>query len=349
LPSKIWSRKSRKLMEILLDDSLEVKELRETTEVAFAAKLINNTNPPEDFEKKYRSHLHGDVFHQNYLYYLENCYNNHLGYVITPDIFWNIILNEFATLVKNNVEEYRDLFTDSDEKKNILVEGSDPFELPMDLIMENLRQLVPTDVDRFIPEFSTSNEFTQYAHYCSFADMASPYYNYMMYCCGFSKVRIDGTKEDWELLASQLSGLSEMFTSEGVENYICKIMLNIRVIVRTFDGEVDDEFFTNIFSLEQCGSGHQVELSGWIKDFFMETPDVGYLENYSAGYAKVDYKYLPTNKDYNIYSGLFSSELVDGYLEPQFGRITFEQDIEQMPSKWELEMRAKADKEAAKV
>ena len=35
-----------------------------------------------------------DLYHRNYLEYLETCWGNHLGIVITPDILWYTVLNE---------------------------------------------------------------------------------------------------------------------------------------------------------------------------------------------------------------------------------------------------------------
>ena len=323
------------MKEFILDTELEDIDLsgNANDEIRFLESITKNrfsrwNNKEQKYESddltgKYRSYLYGDVYHANYLRYLEVCYNYHKGYVISPDILWNIVLNELATEVKKHTELYRFLFTDSTEKKDVIVMGSDPFELDMNQIIDQLRGLVPSDVDAFIPEFSTTEPAATHAHYCAFADMVSPYYNYMMLLCGFPKVKVEGEIADWTLFLESLNKLQNLFTENSVSNYLSGVQEHISTICLYLDTETyNNDFFQNIFTLQRCGSGSQVELNGWITDFFIERPRVPYIENFSAGYAKVDYKVIPTNEELSLFSGLFCSEEIDGYLVPRFSRLS---------------------------
>ena len=314
------------MKEFILNTELEEIELQDSDELSFLKGLTRNYRLSEEDKEKYRSYLHGDVFHKNYLYYLSECYNTHRGYVINPDILWNLVLTEIAGIVKDDPEQYRFLFTDSDEKKEIIIAGFDPFELDMNEIVKCLKALVPSNVETFIPEFTTTGEAEIHAHNCAFADMVSPYYNYSMYLCGFPKVRVEGTQEDWEKFMNHIDGLGEIMEFDFITEYLVKVADNIEQILDSVKGEDRSEFFTNIFSLERCGSGSQVEVNGWITDFYVNQPQVPYLENFSAGYSKVDYTVINVG-EYCLFSGLFCSEDINGYLIPIFSRIACVEEL----------------------
>lgn len=322
------------MKEFTLDTDLEVLEIpdRASDDIVFLENVTRNNFKDWSIEEqkyvyhdltgKYRSHLHGDVYHTNYLRYLEICYNTHRGYVISPDILWNIIVNELATEVKNNVEKYRFLFTDSPEKKDIIVQGIDPFELDMDQIIDKLRDLVPSDVDNFIPVFSTTTKAASHSHYCAFADMVSPYYNYMMLLCGFPKARVEGTREDWMQFLGHMAEVAKLFDDSNIYRYFDNIADTVSHLADIDSHANPEEFLNSIFTLERCGSGSQVMLSGWITKFYMEVPSTAYIENFSASYAKVDYKIVGSEEEFSLFSGLFCSDEIDGFLVPRFSRVS---------------------------
>jgi hypothetical protein len=138
-------------------------------------------------------------YHRNYLTYLEKCWADHLGIVITPDIFWYTLLSEFATLVKGSPENYRSLFTDSPEKKDIIVVSGSLTVMPLDALVKALKRQVPSDTSLFFPNLSFTKN-SGHAFLASFCDICSPYYNYMMYMCGFPYIDVKGSIEDWKLL-----------------------------------------------------------------------------------------------------------------------------------------------------
>ena len=302
-----------KVHEVITDNDLTINEVK-SSELNFSKS-----------ELRFDS-VESSITHKNYLDYLSKCWDSHLGVVLKPDFLWNIILTELAMKVSDNVEKYRDLFTTSNKKVEITVQTSNSVVLPLESIIEQLKHLCPTDVNTFLPSFSTSDNNSFLANCASFADMVSPYYNYSMYMCGISKVRIDGTLEDWELFNQNLAKMVELFPT--YTSYFNNVSDRINSIIESYSDEnlhtmSNVEFFRNIFELERCGSGGQVEVKGWIKDFFIETPRVGYIENYSSCVSKVEYKNLSTNESFKMYSGLFSSKIVSDYLEPMFGYMVY--------------------------
>ena len=73
-----------------------------------------------------------------------------------------------------------------------------------------------------------------------------------------------------------------------------------------------------MFSLERCGSGSQVMVSGWITQLYIEQPRIPYPENFISCVSKIDYKCYNDGSDYRLYAGLFVSKIENDYLVPEF-------------------------------
>lgn len=274
--------------------------------------------------------VEGTVGHDNYLGYLAEAWNNHLGYVLSPDFLWNMVISELAIVVRDDPETYRDLFTTSDEKVEITVEGATAHHL-VSAVSAALKDLVPVKTTAFFPDFTTTAESDMFAHRATFLDCVSPYYNYSMLLCGYPSVMLRGTTEDWQLFQKKLVQLSAIFGAKS--DAIITYLAGVATIVSTLQGhvdalaagnEIDTTFLKNIMTLERCGSGHQVEVKGWISQMYIKQPRPAYVGNFSRHVAVVDYKDLSANKKYRLYSGLLSSEVNGDILWPTFGFIQTE-------------------------
>ncbi len=120
-------------------------------------------------------------------------YIDHHEVTITPDMIWFGLMCEASKIIKANVEYHRHLFSRSAEKIEICVGDFDPRS-----VIAALRPLVPEDVDKFLPKFTTSDEMSTAAICAAFADMVRPYYGISMYTCGIRAIEILGTREDWK-------------------------------------------------------------------------------------------------------------------------------------------------------
>lgn len=309
-----------KVGSLLEKPSLELFTQRNSGNKSTWDSKQNKYIASEDY--KYRqTNISGDLYHKNYIEYLEKCWSDHLIAVITPDIIWYTILCELALLVGENAEKYRYLFTDSKDKKEISVPTGDPVVIPLDLLIKELKNLVPTDVNLFLPTFSTSNEKSIFAGYAAFCDMVSPYYNYSMYCCGIPYIRVDGTKEDYSKLMNYWVNISGLFIESNRE-WCTKVSNLLSDIIRNLDSSA---FWQKMFYLERCGSGSNKEVCGWWKDFYRVQPDLRYPHNYSTHISNVSYKFLNTGENFIMKNGLLFSKLEDdGLLVPQFGQIIYQ-------------------------
>ncbi len=328
-------------MKIILDSNLSTipnDKIRVTSDYDFLSKY--NDNPSDKDAKNVRvitgHSLTGNICHNNYLGYLATAYNNHYGIVFSPDIAWNMILCELAIVFKNAPEEYRYLFSDSDKTQEISVMDDGTGILPMEAIIAELQNKIPTNTRVFLPEFSTSTKQSKLAQQITFADAVSPYFNYSMYLCGLPSVTVTGNHDDWKKLRSLVVDLAVLLTKHEVpSNYLIKVESIIEKVAGSFSDLSSLGFleaakieascaswWRSIFSLEKCGSGHQVEVEGWISEFFINQPNPRYILNYSEHISLVNYKIVPAGGKFRMYSGLFSSKLSeDNVLVPDFSYI----------------------------
>lgn len=251
-------------------------------------------------------------YHLNYLNYLEKCWADHLGITVTPDIIWYTLLSELTIIVKNKPEEFRHLFSKSDKTEDILVFSGDPIEMPLGTLTNALKDKVPIDIETFFPEFSTRTPKSLHAFQAAFCDMCSPYYNYMMYLCNIPKVDVRGTLDDWKNLFDKWNKLSKIILES---TWTRKVSSILKDLVDNFQNE---EFWKKIFSIKHCGSGGQIEVSGWFTEFFKKQPNPKYVENYSSHISLVKYKQINFNQNFEMSVGLFGSRKEDEFMVPEF-------------------------------
>lgn len=261
-----------------------------------------------------------DTCHVNYLSYLGRCWSHHFGAIIDPTFFWQMILCELAIIIKNNSEVYRHHFSNSQESQEILILIDDPIQINVKELCNCLRNLINEDINIFLPQFSTQTEQSNLAHCAAFCDAVSPFYHYGMYLCDIPKFKIRGSREDWHLFHTNLEKLKLIFpTKTEWLNEIIKLDFT----------STDVDFWKNCFKMKRCGSGSQFTIDGWITKFFVEKPSFALECNFSTHVSEVNYKNLANKKEYVMFSGLFSSKIVDDYLEPQFSMIINEKVTEQ--------------------
>lgn len=305
-------------MKIELDNVGPVKRLHLNQDLAKFIKGLDKKNKFVSYE------LVGKlaVYHNNYLSYLEEAWNNHLGVILTPDIIWNLLLTQLTEIVAENSEKYESLFTKVPGiKTDIIVDQTDePYILPLQSVINLLKGLVPTNTDTFLPNFSTTDEYSELANYAAFCDMVSPYYNYCIKMCGIPWIDVLGTGDDWIKLKACWDEIAKLFVCEA--DYFNLVSGHLGRILHS-----KTNIWLEMFIPEKCGSGSQYEIGGWITELFYKKPSLKLVENYSSCISTVKYKYLPTNQNFVMYSGLLSSQFdAEGqYLYPYFGRVFYEQ------------------------
>ncbi|WP_326846935.1 DUF4419 domain-containing protein [Streptomyces kaniharaensis] len=90
----------------------------------------------------------------------------------------------------------------------------------------------------------------------------------MISLCGIPRVRLEGTADDWALLASRVGELAEWF--EPLGPWFAQLRSVLKVVARTAAGRpVDEEFWRSLYKWRSESGGDYV--SGWITAFFAHT------------------------------------------------------------------------------
>lgn len=240
---------------------------------------------------------------QGFMRYLEVGYNNHKGVFITPEQVWLLILNQISSVVNERPEDFRDLFTVTEGKQDIMVSDEGDQLINTQYIVNELQSRVQFNSYILFPEIEEFDLNYEFCANASFAEMSSHYYNYSMYCCGFRFIKVLGVKQDWLNILTAILDISHEFTDDYLTKYLNKVYAIVSMYFASPDN-VDAEDFNKMFYVERCGSGGQVEVHGWFRDLYHFQPSIKYPENYSTGISKVRYNRLPTKQTFELYTGL---------------------------------------------
>lgn len=261
------------------------------------------------------------AYHRNYVEYLSRCWADHIGAVVTPDIIWYTLLCEIATQVAAAPNDFRALFSTSDEKQDVVVQTDDPVDIPLDVLVAALSHKVPMQTNLWFPAFTTASDASRHACQAAFCDMVSPYYNYFTYCCDIPHFDVRGDIYDWQLLRQRFTAIAELPQFDQLAAWSTSVTNLLDNIITELD---NPEWWSMMFRLEKCGSGSDVLLAGWITRLFVVQPELAKPQNFTTGISAVDYTFLPTNQKYRMQDGLFTSTVENDILVPSFGHVIHE-------------------------
>ncbi len=273
----------------------------------------------------YESSINGSVYHKNYLEYLQMCWSHHYGIIVTPDILWHLYLCEISAMVNEYPEDFRSIFASNskeDGKTTICIPTSIPGKIDLDLLINEIQKNSPVDVNTFIIKFTTTNLISELAMNAAFCDMVSSFFEYTSMSCGISKLKLYGNEEDYEKLYTHAKMISELFSKTLNADYFNKAAETFKQILNAYKNN-DIEFWRNIFEIIRCGSGGEMAVGGWIGKLLFNSE---YHNNEFASnlVSVVKYSDQPTGRKFEKHVGLFSSNIEDDYLCPEFSHIDIE-------------------------
>lgn len=257
---------------------------------------------------------------------LSEAYKSHLKVAITPQDIWIVLISEIAKEVNSNSEQYRSLFTTSQEKEEISVPSGSLTHMPTGTLSHALAGKVLFDSNLLFPEFTTNTAITTEVLQAMFCDMASPYYTYSMFCCGIPAIKLLGTQEDWQNLQKSWNNLIAIFNTQTMKDYGAKVdnvLGNINTTFTTPDGNA--EFWLDIFTQKNVGSGGELTINGWITDLFVTKHKSPMLTNFTSTHGIVNYTQLETKREfYRIYGGFNMTKDTDEFHQLTYGSYVFE-------------------------
>lgn len=329
-------------MRITLDPSLKQTNPRSHDLASWMDRLAASVIPYE--KRRQVVFLHADLpeatehLHRGYVGLLAEAYSRHEKVRVAPHDLWFLVLTQLAKAVNKDPGRYRPLFTTSAEKVEISVPTDDVTTIDPTSLIEQLAACVPTDVTAFLPALSTADATVVVAMHAAFCDVVQSYYDYTTFLCGIPELEVTGTIADWSTLMLSATALSSAFLNVGatkVVAYLAKVhgifaTIANEVLHETLRAQGQDvppnlDFWRGIFTARNLGSGGELEVKGWIRDLFLEQPQLAKLENFTTTYAVLPYRNLETGRRFQATYGAFSQlRSPDGVLYAGYGHLTHE-------------------------
>lgn len=262
-----------------------------------------------------------------YIDYIEFCWKNHKTAIISPEQIFHIILFHTSLHIKDNTELYRSLFTTSNEKQEIIINTSSE-ELPLDELIIELQKLIPSDISKFINQFTTSTQISTFTNYLAFADLVSNYYNYGVYMCGIPSIQVHGIKEDYEKIINFVIHFKTICKTEDMVIYYDNCIQTINKIINK---EID-----NFVNFELCGSGSQSQI--FLNSLILNLYHPKYsdlkagkrnnksvlTQNINSCIANIEYTVYPIDKKIKLSGGLFKGIEENNVIYPYMDIISKE-------------------------
>lgn len=245
-------------------------------------------------------------------------FNNHCPLVLTPDSVWLTILTGLTHHIDTDPEGLRHHFVQHEGKKTLTVKvwSPDIFSAPPEVwedaikggssliaepgnapFAEQLQEaLNPKRYDLIVNNFSTTTDTDRLASQIALMGAMKNYFSYkMMLCCGFTRVTIEGTPEDWGNLIDRVRALSEF----GLGFWTDQMLPVLDQIRLACEGKPDIDFWRRAYLKQGYGSGGDYNVTGWINTLypyihgnggFIRNPCINWQEHALQSYGSWDNK-----------------------------------------------------------
>lgn len=269
-----------------------------------------------------------DKVHYSYPYYLFECFANHYGAVVTPDVLWFTALISFSKYVAANAEELRNKFVDFEGNREIrfLPESSHMDDWLSDYL-DAVRKDIKMDSQLLFPSFSTSTEKSRLALQVAVCDLVSPYFTGMVLSCGIPHITIEGTIGDYNIMKNAAIGMADHFKDDDpLRGFFSRIADRADSLSKFLSKENDGTFLRDFFLCKNCSSGHPTyKVSGWVTELLtVGLPSRGlFLKDSGLNCAVVKFKEQGCTTKLACLAGVFNStyDKATNTLHPQFDRF----------------------------
>jgi hypothetical protein len=332
-------------MLISLNDELQLQPLHEYYE---KKRQEQRENGHKEFSESFAwsrsldglSHTDGTVVrglrdHQQtqtgFVNVLAEAYSRHIGLVVNPHDIWFVILTNIVALIKQNPDQFKSIFTVSDKKETLLVLQNHETDINIDGLISLLKANAPVDLSVFLPEFSNTTPEARLAMCASVLDMAKHYYNYGMFCCGIPAIDLRGTRDDWASMLSAIDNITTTVRGSGASKqaiaplagYLSEARGVVAGILLSYDQD-QTEFWLDIFTQQNRGSGGDLEINGWICDLYHNVKRGSLIRSFHDSVSKFPYQNVSTGQHFLMVHGAFGSNIEDGFITTVYDHITIE-------------------------
>ena len=214
---------------------------------------------------------------------LYQAYVNHCPIVLSPDVFWTLIIQAFTRYVLANSESLREKFVDFQGKKELTANNieyetleSIPKEVwkkDISFYIDKISDYVGKDLVSLLkPDFSTTTPIISQVGQINIMSCMQNYFEYKLYYggCGYPKITLEGTMEDYLRLKEKTLGLKKYGLNHWIDDEIVPILDKI---IDTKKGNVDKEFWKKMYynvegSISMSDTTQRVKsIKGWLLKF----------------------------------------------------------------------------------
>ena len=241
----------------------------------FTFTVEENISPPkklfpkmtmEEITKKYSDKIYASSFKMTdkLIYFGEHTifegfylsYVNHCPIILSPDIFWVLIIQGFTRYVLANSERLREKFVDFEGKKQLDVNNikypnledipKEEWENNLKTYISKISDYVGKDlIDILKPDFSTTTEIISQVGQINIMSCMQNFFEYRILYggCGFPKITLEGKVEDYIKLKEKTLKLKKY----DLEYWIDEIIPILDKIIETRKGNVDKKFWKKMY------------------------------------------------------------------------------------------------------
>lgn len=206
-----------------------------------------------------------------------HAYADHRPFELSPEALWLLICQGFSYHVNNNAEDLRPMFVDFDGKKTLTVKTNRFPENPEAwerLFPQFTKQIASYTGKELVSvmgsDFTTSTSVSHTATQITIMVAMKKYFDYELTAiCGIPQVILHGAPEDWQSIIDRVKVLREYKLAWWVD----EMLPVLEKIKRASEGEVDKDFWCDMFKLHRkdrghgCGPSHP-DVDGWIVKFY---------------------------------------------------------------------------------
>lgn len=219
---------------------------------------------------------------------LHAAFTTHRPVRLSPDIVWLTLTQGLAHHVNAHAEKLRHLFVAHQGRKPLEVRRDDfvkgspenPWpEVFAEFSAQIRENLGAANHDLIVAKFSTTGPIERAASEIALMDCVQHFLTYeFRTLCGIPAITLEGTAEDWRLLASRF----RQFARYGLEWWTNRLLPILEEFVAAAQGTVSRSFWNSIYKWQGSRGSGSPMVTGWISTFFPYLHAFSYCSGNSA-------------------------------------------------------------------
>lgn len=204
----------------------------------WANSILNKSNNDPQYSTKYRAistdYDHAGITHAGFANYIYRCWQQEYGVLLRPDILWHLVISELASEIVDHPKEYKYLYSDTEEKQKITVNGGGTGRIDLDGVISGLKdKILNKDFCEVIINTRFESQPDNFAKVMAitFAYSATPYFDFETDLCGIPHVEVTDSIDDWLKLYNNISKLKSHVTNDKMQKYFDKVSPVINDII----------------------------------------------------------------------------------------------------------------------